>query len=395
MVIRKAHLFAGAIACAPFPSLIGSLLGFPTHVSLLWYAIQLFLAVHLLPLKVSFLERLASRAVIPSLYAVAFIVASYFGASFAESQKYRVLWLPLMLIDFAAWYSVGYFVKEQKFLRYFTVSACAFAAISLALSAITTQERVLSGPDVPFAISPAVMMSSTALVIFLLLASFASLKKTVVACSMAAFAYCYLTNKFSRYRWEKYKSRIRITGIDPLIKWLIGSVVSLAVLAIVAVQAQPLMTATVDRVTSEGGEDTLRLAAIVEFLYLLPLHWPQGAGYYTFGFLTADTINFTTVTADGDILYGMSLHNSFMHWILEGGLSIVVIVCIMAWAYYRAVRRLRQWPEAIPLARILMGWAVVGVVYGMFNQFHATQYFFGMIGYAAGCLDRYRYHATS
>lgn len=390
VIIRKTHLFAGILACSPFMPMLGTATGFPTHVGLLWYAAVLALFVLLIPLRKSFLMGLANRAFIPALYVFTFIVVSYFGANFAESQKYRVLWLPLMLIDFMAWYCVGYYVKERLFMRYFTVATCVFGLVSIIIAELTYQERILSGPDVAFAIGPAVMLSSKTMAVMLMLLSMASLKKTIVVCSGAALVYAYVFNKFSRYRWPKEPSRFRVIGIPPVIKWIAGSLITLAALLWLGFQIAPHMEATFTRIASEGGEDALRLIAIVHFVDLLPQYFPQGSGYYTFGFLTADFIEFTTVTNSGDILYGMSLHNSYMHFLLEGGLVIVLIVFVMYWAYFRTIRRLRQWPDAFPLSRILMSWMIVAVIFGMLNQFHATQYFLGMFGYASGCLERYR-----
>ena len=145
----------------------------------------------------------------------------------------------------------------------------------------------------------------------------------------------------------------------------------------------------VDRL-SNSSPDVIRLAAASEFVTLLQEYFPFGTGYYTFGYLTQGSIYYPTYTADGILLNdGISLHNTFMHFALEGGLPILVVITLLYWSFAKVLRRLYKFEGTRSLAIVLIAWAVVSIMFAMFQQFHGTRYFFGIIGYAFGAFDRY------
>jgi hypothetical protein len=233
------------------------------------------------------------------------------------------------------------------------------------------------------AVAPAVMLQSSWLFGALMLFSIASLKKTVVACSLVAGAYAYFRKW---YRGEKF-SRAS-TGIDPILRLVIASVLSIGLVGVMAASYLPLIQATMTRIFTDD-EDVLRLAAVAEFSRLVTEYFPTGTGYYTFPYLTQDTIPYTHETLSGAVYHGMPLHNTYMHYALEGGWMVTLVIGLMHLQYFVTMRRVRE--HSPPVANVLMSWLFISFIFGMLQQWHAYRYFFGMFGFALGVLDRYRH----
>jgi hypothetical protein len=383
--MTKTHLYAAILASSPVVELAGTAVQLPTHANLIWRAVVLLAAMLLLRLQVRVLERLLIRMVLPTLYVVVFIGVSYFGVAPEYSIHFRVLWLPLLLFDFIAWYLVAYFVDEKVFFKYLAIGTCVFGFFSVALAQadFLVLGRVISGPDVSMAVAPAVMLQSTWLVGALMLFSVASLKKTVVACSLAAAAYAYMRKwiKGERYPQEQI-------GIDPLLRIVLASVLTISLIGIMLASYLPLIQMTMTRIFNDE-EDVLRLAAVAEFVRLTGEFFPAGTGYYTFPYLTQDTIPYTSETLSGAVYHGMPLHNTYMHYALEGGALITLIIGVMHVQYIVTMSRLRDYSR--PLVNVLVSWLLISFIFGMLQQWHAYRYFFGMFGFALGALDRYRH----
>lgn len=385
--LTRIQAYTALLAAAPLIELVGSATGYPTHASLLVRALLLAGISSFIANSRRFAISLGLRLILPTLYVVSFIAVSYYGVNWNFSVLNRVLWLPLILIDFVSWYCVAYYAQDHRYFRYFGFCVALFGLISLALAQtgiIDPEEtRVIFGPDVPMAVAPAVFASGTFLTGILLALSLLSLKKTVVACAFVAFL-CALIGKLlcRRNPWPKPKPLI--TGIPVEIKWLVGAVMGVAALTAVIIVGYPYISATLGRISGDG-EDVLRLAAAYEFVQLVGEYWPQGTGFYTFGWLSADDIPFFSTTLSGEVLEGMPLHNTYMHYILEGGLVVCIVMLLLHISYFRVIFKLYKGNRQVAIA--LISWMLIAVIFGMFQQWHAWRYFFGIFGYAAGAAD--------
>lgn len=385
-MFRGGRLFLILLAATPLIELVAGSTIYVTYITVLYKIFVLVIGVLVVPWSSIFLRSISRNLLLPTLYVVIFLGTSWFGANFEYSVKYRVLFLPLLLVDFCSWYIAGYFFQERIYAKYIYKLAAVFAVCSLVFAAIGVidpeQTRVIYGPDVPLAIVPAVMSSSIFFSGILMIAALSSLKKTVVLCAVAALSFpLALKAVFRTTDWGQRKNKVLI---------VCGSVLLLILVSIPLVPTFiPFMAATIERLSQER-EDIIRLAMAAEYLRLLGENFPIGTGYYTFGYLTAETLPYTTYTATGEVLNdGMSLHNTFMHVSLEGGLLALVVIGILYWKLAAQVRRLFSQRPSRGAAIIITVWVLVGIIYGLFNQFHATRYFFGIFGFAFGCYERY------
>jgi len=378
--------------------LLGSASAYQTYINFLYRFVVLGAAIALLPLTRGFVRSLARSILLPAIYVATFMLVSYYGVNFAFSVKYRVLLMPVLLVDFAIWFAAGYYVTEKQFLKYFAMTACLFGLGSLAFAASglidPEQTRVIYGVDLPLAMPVAVMSGGVFIGGVILFLSLLSLKKTVVACTLIGFASAYALKKFGGLDTWSNKSRVSSAFHAILRSPALGVLLLAVACGLLAYRFLPYLAATYERFSVEG-EDITRLAALAEFLRLVKEYFPVGTGYYTFAYLTADTLPYYTFTAAGDeIGDGMPLHNTYMHFVLEGGLPILIVVGFMYARFALIVRRLYSARASRPLGIVMISWIVICIVFAMLQQFHATRYFFGILGYGFGAYARYRIAAT-
>lgn len=388
----KHKLFLLFLASTPLVELFAGTTPYVTYINLVYKLFVFAVGIFCVWGNASFKVSVARNLILPLMYVVVFTVTSWFGESFEYSVRYRVWFLPLLLVDFCSWYMAGYLLDDSTYAKYVYRIGALFAVSSLMLAGVgiidADKTRVIYGVDVPIALAAAVMSSSVFFSGILVLAALSSLKKTVVLCAGVGLLVPLLLKLFVKAKnWPRPKNAILSIG---------GGGMLLALIALPLAQTfLPFMMATLERLSYER-EDVLRLAMAAEYLRLLDEHFPNGIGYYMFGYMTADTLPYTTYTADGTELNdGMSLHNTFMHFTLEGGLPILAIVGLLYWKLGARLRKLFSFGPAKGIAILITAWAMIGIVYGLFNQFHATRYFFAIFGFAFGCYEKYRHQLVA
>jgi hypothetical protein len=330
---------------------------------------------------------------LPSLYVLIFIIVSYLGVNFDFSVKYHVLYLPLNLINFSVWYFLGRFYDVKSFMTTFyrTVSYYGIAVLFLAMFGLIDPEqtRVISGVDLSLAMPISILFGDIFFSGIILVLSIFSIKKTVVlGVLLSYFVVSYYKKK---YEIKSFLNLVKVTL--PIKKMFYSKTIKIFLLVFLAglliILFSPFMLATIDRFAV--NTDEVRMSIATEFFNELFRNFPNGTGYYTFGYLTGDIIEYSSTTASGEILTdGVTLHNSLMHFALEGGLAILIIVFLLYKYYFKTIRFLLRWNEAKYLAIILICWFFVTTFYGMFQQYHATRYFFGIFGLAFGVYEKFK-----
>jgi hypothetical protein len=116
---------------------------------------------------------------------------------------------------------------------------------------------------------------------------------------------------------------------------------------------------------------------------LLAEHFPQGMGYMSFVKASTQHISYTTFTASGEQLSGVSLHNTYLHFVLEGGWVIIIIVLAASAVFVRALCRVYDAGDRQTFLALLT-WVMMAGLYGWFHQLYLTDYMFGLFGFALG-----------
>jgi hypothetical protein len=251
------------------------------------------------------------------------------------------------------------------------------------------QTRVISGVDLSLAMPISILFGDIFFSGIILVLSIFSIKKTVVlGVLLSYFVVSYYKKK---YEIKSFLNLVKVTL--PIKKMFYSKTIKIFLLVFLAglliILFSPFMLATIDRFAV--NTDEVRMSIATEFFNELFRNFPNGTGYYTFGYLTGDIIEYSSTTASGEILTdGVTLHNSLMHFALEGGLAILIIVFLLYKYYFKTIRFLLRWNEAKYLAIILICWFFVTTFYGMFQQYHATRYFFGIFGLAFGVYEKFK-----
>ena len=373
------------LAATPLVELLAGTSLLVTYILFGYRLLLLLIALRYVRTVPGFWRPARQHLILPVLYVVFFLITTIFGVDLEYSIRYRAYFMPTLVVDFFLWYVAGRLFDERHYLSLVYILTGIFGALSISFSFIglvdSEATRVIYGPDMPIAIAAAVLCSNWVVVLGLMLVALASIKKTVVICAAIA------VTTVAGLRWIYGAPGWARDQISP--GKAFPAFVVLLLLILYIDTAWPLIEETVGRMLVER-EDFYRLAMTEEFFRLLDVYFPWGAGYYTFGFLTSDIIPYTTFTADGTELGdGMSLHNTAMHALLEGGLAVSVVLILL---YFRAFRCIYQMFKRKPLrglAIVLLAWVLVCIAYGMLNQLHATRYYFGVLGYVIGCHWRY------
>lgn len=391
MDLKLKNYFPLLISLSLIVELVAGLTLFPNQITVL-YNVFLFSYALIFAKFTGFdVLRYVKWVSLPIIYAISFIIISYYGVNYEFSVKYHVLYLPLGVIEFSIWYFLGRFYDVKVFLKTFyrTVSYYGIGILFLAMVGLVDPEqtRVISGVDLPLAMPITVLFGDIFFSGIIFVLAVFSIKKTVVI--GVVFGYLLVKYYQKKYKLDSFNVVVRMTSSKKMatmskpIRILLLVLLSTMLIAIFF----PFLTATIERFAV--NTDVIRMAIALEFFNQLFQHFPNGTGFYTFGFLSSDVIDYWSMAANGDIITdGVSLHNSLMHFALEGGIVILIIVFIFYRAYFKAIKFLLKYPESKYIGVIFICWFFVTTFYGMFQQYHATRYFFGIFGLALGVYER-------
>jgi hypothetical protein len=365
----------------PVFSLLISLTPFSSQLNLIYQLILFVLCLFLTYNNKAFWRKLIYILILPTLYISFFLVITYFGVDLTYSLKNRFYFITLDLVTFFLFYSAGnlYDIKviSSLFVKYnlvFVIISLFIGYLSAQLNGIS-QIRVISGLDIPFAISFALFNNSGFFYIFIfLIGALSSIKKTLIITSLLPFIILFF---FKKKNTQEFRLNKKDKNSNKILFLFIPIFIFLTPLIIQFINATFLRL-------FDDQEDVYRLMQISEFVRLLKIHFPFGTGISTFGSLTKDTIPYNTFTSSGDILDGMSLHNTPMHVLLEGGLIITILYLML---YYKSIKRaymLFKNKKTSSIGLLFFNLLIVSFVFGLFNQLHGQLYYFGLFGFITG-----------
>lgn len=371
--------------------LIGDVTPYPNQIFVGYIGLTLFVGLYFFPFRKSEFRQVSRSIFISLLYVFTFILVSYYGVSWEYSVSHNALLLPLYLIHFLIFYIFALRVTPSTGLFYVYRAMLAYGLLAVLFSQIglidAEKTRVISGVDIPLGVCLAFLFGDLFSLFLFLVIALMSIKKTVI---LASFLALFLTFTFSRFfkagnldlpiqktrKIQFSKSVIAVLGLFCAI-FLVGLFF-------------PFFSASIARL-GETGIDYYRVLAALEFARLLAEYFPQGTGFYTFGFLTIETIEYTSSTASGEVLPdGMSLHNTPFHILLEGGLivSLCWITNIIRLVY--GSRLMLKTKLFKPIGVLLLVWFIITNIYGLTQQLHSSHYFFGLFGLFYGYFDKYK-----
>lgn len=387
-VVTRQALYIGLWAITPLvTSLAATYTDFPNQIFVIYQLLILALGAVTFPRFRVLINAQFKWLVLLSLYALTFIIVSYFGVDFSTSLSYGVLYLPLLLLEFFLAFSVGYLFSEQRAFKYMASAAIVLMLYTmLDIYFFPDRERFVTSLNIPMAIPIFVFLGQSFLAFVCTVFLFVSIKKTVVAAGVLSLGMALGLNRFVRPRIKFIRRYYRLNTV--LISC--GKLVVLAVVVgAILVQYTSYISTTVGRFSE--SEDGSRAAIAVYSVSLLIEHFPRGIGLGGFSFLSRDVIPYETTTARGDTVIGANLHNTFMTWALEGGAPVLIIVAILFWQLFMVIYRFWKRHATRMLSATLLVWLASGVLFGMFHQWHNSGTFWVLFGFAFGCSKRYEH----
>lgn len=337
--------------------------------------------------------RLMLFCAIPVVYSASLIGASYFGGDFQYSVKHLLYAVPAFgVLEFAGWFLIGAAFSFRQALTAQVMAAAALGSHMLwMLVSGADNSRLLGGLEFAGGASAGAVSGFWPISIVLLLLPFFSMKKIAIAATGIGWLF-----SLAAMLWLHGRKPI----VRPIIMFAIVAVIftpaALQQARLLLAQVAPSVQTSTPSIQGEAidamGRTLDRFAEndpTRDFLdeysaELLAENFPRGIGYFSFERMSADKISYTTFTADSEALTGVSLHNTYVFLLLEGGALTALVILVAYGAAAATLWKLAHKEGYRGWAAFLLGWTAACMVYAYAHQLHETPYLFGLIGMIFG-----------
>lgn len=340
-----------------------------------------------------------------SLGTLLFLIGLYFLAFYVVSfwELYpgtTIEWGKFEMVQFAVaanGYVLGRVFKEEtilKLLHYMGVVLVAMTVIQFAVDREAI--RYGYGTQLMLCLPASVLLRKYWFVAVALAVMAVSRHKTPLACALLAVTITYVFAKVPSTKLTVLQYHARASAIVVCVPLAIASLVLFApelaeefspAIARVLPEDTTIRLAGVD---IQGEErDIVRDYQIEASKDFLGEHLPQGIGYMNFLVLTGIQTSITANAGRDKEYPGISLHNSFMTWILEGGVLVSFVVLLLFWRVWARISWLRQTPSR-NFAVMAIAWCAALLFLGVFHQVHQSMQFWATIGLIFGYYDRHK-----
>lgn len=360
-----------------------------------WYPNQIIVGYELLQVCLAFILfrdyvgvilAQAKWIVVLLLYAGTFIVVSYYGVDFATSVEYFVLYMPfLIVLPFMVAFTIGYIYAEERTFAYMmAVGPLLLLETLLEMQLYPEQTRFASTLNIPMVIPIYVFSGQALLALVCFIVLLMSFKKTLAVIGLISLVMAFLLTGFVS---RGGAPRRAASGRQSVAVTIATTAVLLTATTFMVMEYATNITGTVGRFSEP--EDISRAAITYYSLLLLAQHFPWGIGWLGFLSLSIGLIPYDTTDQRGVVHSGANLHNSYMTWALEGGAPILLIVIYLFWKLIGVIRSFLRRREQRLLGATLLIWLLGGMIFGAFGQWHMTDTFWQLFGFAFGCYARY------
>jgi hypothetical protein len=375
------------VAYSDYPNQIHWAYGF----SLLGAAVVLF--PHHSPLAIGkWNPGLLSLLLLIGTYFLAFYIVSFwelFPGTTLKWGKFEII----NIVAAVVYYMIGRVCMTEdiaKWHYYLAALLVTFTIPQLLLDDDTI--RYGYGWQLMYCLPAAVLLGRYMFVGFALAVMLASQHKVALACALLGCVIVFLLYRRPPRQW--------LTERQFYLLWM-RRVIGIAGFVLVAALLFPYILLTFGRfiadqgvVTFMGfqifgeGTDTVRSLIAERSIEILSDHFPQGMGYMNFYEYTGLDADFVRTDRRGNVLEGLSLHNSYVSWALEGGFLVVLAVLLLFARTAKRVHFIVQGDRNF--GALLLAWIAGALLLGFFHQLHQMMQFWGIIGLVFGVCDRMR-----
>jgi hypothetical protein len=380
-----------AVAYSPFPNQIHWAYSF----AMLALAIMLFPANS----PLSFLVHRASRH-LPGLKEYLLLIGLYFLAFYIVSfwelfPGTTVIWGKFEIVEIAV--AITYYMFARSCSAQTIVTAhhnLGVALVTLTLAQLALDQEAIRygyGYQLMLCLPASMLLRKYWFVALGLAVMLASQHKTPLICACLAVAIMFLFARPEKPRLSQAVKYMRVAH----------AILAVMICATLLVAVFPRIVATLSRfIGTEGvfefagvqveaeGIDVSRVYIVERSLELLREFFPAGMGYMNFFEWTGLEVTDVRTTRLGVEVGGISLHNSFITWVLEGGLLVSAAVLYIFWRVSKRIRALLLEPASRNLGVLCIAWAVACLLLGGFHQLHQMMQFWGTMALIYGFSDR-------
>lgn len=334
------------------------------------------------------------------------LIALYLIAFYAVSlwelfPGTTVVWGKFELVHFAVaavFYMLGRAFDERSILVALHVLGVVIVAATVIQLGLDHEEnrRYGYGWQLMLCLPASVLLRKYWFVAAAFLVMLASRHKAALACAALSVG---ITFVFASLPKERVTSIAYLTRASAAVVAVLGSVLLLLVYPDKATEAfAPAIERFLDEdaglevfgVEIRGeGPDPARELVTARSVELLRESLPQGMGYMNFATLIGDETGALSTLVGGREFYGINLHNSYMTWVLEGGVLVSCVVLLLFWRTWARISWLRRNPATYNFGILFIAWAAACLLLAGFHQLHAIMQFWGTLGLIYGYYDHH------
>jgi hypothetical protein len=345
---------------------------------------------------VLFPSTFVSRGLVELVSLIALYILTFFIGSFWELYPGTALgWLRFDIVQIPV--AINFYVLGRVFDQERIIEALHWLGVVVVL--LTIPQLFLGGDLARFGYGVQLMLclpASMALrkywfVAIALAVMFASLHKTSLAGAILGIGLAFLFMKHPKERMSVQSHYLRAAYSVVALFALFGAVIALTtqIAEMVGRFLPESLTGDFLGVQVIGEQvDIARVLVTSESFNLLPKYAIQGMGYMNFAVFLGLESGHVETTRLGQEFLGINLHNSYMTWILEGGLLVTGAVIFLFIRTGKRMRWLWRSSEFHNFGVLTVGWAAACLLLAGFQQLHFLMQFWGSIGLIFGVYDR-------
>lgn len=329
------------------------------------------------------------------LYLLAFYVVSFWELYPGTT----VLWGKFEVIQLVVatnFYMLGRTCSFDELLGIFHRLGIVIVGLTIAQMALDPEAvRFGYGWQLMLCLPASVILRKYWFVAVALLVMLASKHKAALGCALLSVAIAF----FFSHQPKRPENLTRY-----YLRWAVALVAFTAAVGVM-VYLSPKIIETAGRFMPEGttefmgmpveaeGVDWSRELVIEKSLDWLGQYLPQGMGYMNFSMLIGAETGLTSSGGRDDVEFiGINLHNSYMTWVLEGGILVTLAVLFMFWRVGKRIRAMWPMPATHNFAVLALAWSAADLLLGGFHQLHALMQLWGTVGLIFGFYDQTRFN---
>jgi hypothetical protein len=322
-----------------------------------------------------------------TMYFMAFYMVSFweeFPGTTIEYGKFELIYIIVAINGFV----IGRNLPQNKVVTLQSALAVILILITIAQMALDSDQiRYGYGLQLMLCLPAAMVLRQYLIVVIGLIIMLASFHKTSLVSALLSLTVITLLSKEHTLR--------------PHVKFINASIIILSIvvgLTVAAFYLQEILY-TVSRFLPEGsvalmdvkvdadGVDPAREYVTLSTLMLLPEYFIRGMGFMNFYIWSGAEVGEYDVNRFGQVIVGVNIHNSYMTWLLEGGLLVSGVVVVMLYRTIKKAFALYSYESSSLIGVVVLSWCVAVLASAAFHQLHSSIQLWGTIGMIFG------YHA--